>query len=534
MKVPQAQGHQSKITCTDDIFKEVRQLVANTSNLWSWTHHNTTHFRMRLPGMAKVHVGGAVFPVHRFFLEGQPAFQASNSGSWALQHTGVTDCSVHDINVNHSTQLFPQVLMLIKLRWLLKLHSALSEMDYKMASCRNLIQGVLYVIIQQYADVEADSGFDAKVSVLGADLNIGAVIDDLVEQLHRSLGASWRAFIEYVATCDGRRSLMVSTTDLAPPKVVSTGSLWTMIDEIFLAYVLKQSRDSVRLTELFQDLEAFHVTPPEIPEVRIDALKEWAKATTFVTKKEKQKAAQLQAVHLVAAMELGRPGCDAPMDAMDEAMLSSLTSIQNGRLVTKPHRKLEKEMAMIVTRICSSHHTFPVGIRERLFHILGNDYALSTEQRLRVEVSMIQNLDDKRLSEAKLYSIEHHERNRLRDYSANNAKETSYLMKPSLVGMPEEKGKPPLYSRKVEHPERRLHQSAYYGEDMTRSLPDLRGNTSKDIHQRSTFKVPLQTGPLVLDPDLGKLHTTGLFMKMKPVDAPVRYNAMSRHKFSAI
>merc|ERR1719443_895680 len=131
---------------------------------------------------------------------------------------------------------------------------------------------------------------------------------------------------------------MVSTTDIAPPRVVSTGTLWTMIDEIFLAYVMKHPRDSVRLTELFQDLEAFHVTPPEIPEVRIDALKEWAKATTFVTKKEKQKAAQLQAIHLVSAMELDRPGCTAPKDPMAEA-LTGLSYIKDGRLVTRPTRK---------------------------------------------------------------------------------------------------------------------------------------------------------------------------------------------------
>lgn len=484
--------------------------------------------------MAKVHIGGTVYPVHRFFLDGQPGFASSNTQSFSLSHTDVADTTVQDIHTNHATQLFPHVLMLIKLRWLLKLHSALCELDYKMASCRNLIQGILYVIVQQYADVEADSGFDAKVSSLGADLNIQAVVDDLVEQLHRSLGASWKAFIEYVATCDVRRSLMCSTTDLAPPRVVSTGSLWTMIDEIFLAYVMKHPRDSVRLTELFQDLEAFHVTPPEIPEVRIDALKEWSKATTFVTKKEKQKGAQLQAVHLVAAMELGRPGCDAPMDAMDEALMGSLTSVQNGRLVTKPHRKLEKEMAHMVVRICSSHHTFPVGIRERLFHILQNEYALTTENRLRVEVSMIQNLDDKRLSEARLCAIEHHERSRLNEYSASHAKETSYLMKPSLIGMPEDKGKVPLYAQKVEHPPRRLHQSCYYGEDMTRSLPNLRGHTSMDTTMRSAFKVPLSTGPLVWDTELRKLHTTGLFMKMKPVDAPLRYNPMAKNKFGSL
>jgi hypothetical protein len=304
-----------------------------------------------------------------------------------------------------------------------------------------------------------------------------------------------------------------------------------MIDEIFLAYVMKQPRSSLQITELFQDLEAFHVAPPEIPEVRTDALKEWIKATTFVTKKACQKAAQLQAVHLVAAMELGRPGCEAPRDAMDEA-LTGLTHVENGRLVTKPTKKLEKDMALVVTRILSAHNTFPAGIRERLFDILANDYVLTQEQRLRIEVAMIQNLDDKRLSEAKLISIEHKERTRLRDYSASNAKETAYLMQPSLLGMPEDKGKTPKYAQPPKHPPRRLHQSAYTAEDMTKSLPDLRGFTSKDF-SRTEFKVPLSTGPLVMDPDLKKLHTTGFFMKMKPVDEPLHYNAMSRHKFAA-
>jgi len=532
MRVPQAQGHQSKITCTNDIYKEVRQVVANVTNLWSWTHHNTTHYRMRLAGMAKVKVGETLYPVHRFFLDGQPAFSGVNAEStFALSHTAVTDPSVQEVRTHHSTPLFPHVLMLIKLRWLLKLHSALCELDYKMCSMRNLIQGVLFVIIQQYADVEADSGFDAKVSTLGADLNIQSVIDDLIEQLHRSLGAAWKAFLEYVSTCDARRTLMSSSTDLAPPKVVSNGVLWNMIDEIFLAYVLKHPRDTIRLNELFQDLDAFHVPVPEIPEVRIDALKEWAKATTFVTKKEKQKAAQLQAVHLVSAMELDRPGCTAPKDPMAEA-LTGLSYIKDGRLVTRPTRKLEKEMAMIVTRICSSHHTFPIHIRERLFHILTNDYALNNEQQLRIEVSMIQNLDDKRLPESKLYSIEQNERSRLNAYSAANAKETAHLMQPSLVAQPSEKGKLALYALPVKHPPRRLHQSAYYGNDMTRSLPDLRGFTSKDF-TREEFKVPLSTGPLVWDHELKQLHTTvpPLFRKEKPVDAPLFYNAMSRNKF---
>merc|ERR1719375_2868621 len=110
----------------------------------------------------------------------------------------------------------------------------------------------------------------------------------------------------------------------------------------------------------------------------------------------------------------------------------------------------------------SHHNTFPQMFRERLFHILSEEYTLSPEQKLHIEVAMIQNLDDKRLPESTLHTIEQRELTRLRRYSENNCKETAYLQKPSMVGMPEEKGKPCEYLKKIPHPPRRLHQSHYY------------------------------------------------------------------------
>ena len=49
------------------------------------------------------------------------------------------------------------VLTWMKLRLMLKLHSALVELDSKLCSLRRFLVGILYVIIQQYADQPSDS-----------------------------------------------------------------------------------------------------------------------------------------------------------------------------------------------------------------------------------------------------------------------------------------------------------------------------------------------------------------------------------------
>merc|ERR1719356_963169 len=104
-----------------------------------------------------------------------------------------------------ATPYFKHIVVLLKLRWLLRLHSACCELDYKMCSCANLIKGIQYVALQQYAEAEADSIFDSKVNVSGSHVNVESLTDDIFDQLQRALGKSWQPFLEYVSTCDPTR-----------------------------------------------------------------------------------------------------------------------------------------------------------------------------------------------------------------------------------------------------------------------------------------------------------------------------------------
>merc|ERR1719183_922778 len=114
---------------------------------------------------------------------------------------------VQEVYVQYETSYFPYIILLLKLRWLLRLHSACCELDYKMCSLKNLIMGLQVVCLQQHAEAEADSGFDAKVvQHIGSHINLESTLDDITDQLQRALGKSWGVFLEYAATCDPARS----------------------------------------------------------------------------------------------------------------------------------------------------------------------------------------------------------------------------------------------------------------------------------------------------------------------------------------
>merc|ERR1719333_1591529 len=165
---------------------------------------------------------------------------------------------------------FDDIILLLKLRWLLRLHSGCCELDYKLCSLRNLIQGMQNVATQQYAEASGDSGFAQKYKgAAGMSLNASMVWDDLVEQLHGSLGKAWRGFLGYVSSCDAGRGLHASPMDLTRPPIVSNESLAAVVDRIFLTSFLKTPRNPGggvrrRLAELFEDLEQYGIPAPQV------------------------------------------------------------------------------------------------------------------------------------------------------------------------------------------------------------------------------------------------------------------------------
>merc|ERR1712100_679263 len=121
-------------------------------------------------------------------------------------------------------------------------------------------------------------------------------------------------------------------------------------------------------------------------------------------------------------------------------------------------------------------------------------------------------IEGERLSQHVLDGMREREKARLRKFEEVTYKDCSHLLRPELVCPPIDAELPARYARAP-----LITSKPPSIADLTRSMPDLRGFGGKDRMGREPFKVPLSTGPLTMDPDLGKLRTTGLFIKMPPL-----------------
>jgi len=545
-----------------DILHQSRMTVGMIANAWGWTNFTTQLFRQVTPGLCRVHVGKDSYVLPGFLLQdvgnftfGQPPASASVQGRRVVAGGGaVTDPAVQDVYTRHSSLYFPHMILLLKLRWFLRLHSACCELDYKMCSLKNLILGLQYVVLQQWSEAQADSVFDSKVMRhIGAHLNLESVVDDIIDQLQRALGKSWRGFLEFVATCDPSRCLYTSQMDLSPPQVVPNDFLAGVIDTTFVAYFLRTRRQASTslLRELYEDLELLGIPVPELPPLRGAVnLRAWAIAKTRPTRRDREKAlrreheklAQLDMVLLTAAIELHLPEVMASPEELAEASVvpagqlahdnfPALSEADLGsgekpgsagppaaRVILEERPRLALQLFDAAVHAIAHHETFPQGLRERLFGILAEEYGLTQEQTERLGSATVQNIDGKRLTDDFLLHLCEKEKTRLKEYQAYTNKDTTHLLDAPLVSAPQHKGKPALYTLDPPAPPPRLpFSSAFSSTDMTRSLPELRSFSVRSSDGRAPFKVPLGTGPLTMDPDTRKLRTNGFFIKIPPL-----------------
>jgi len=543
-----------RITNVLDIYRTVRVLVAMISNAWAWTFPSTTICRMVLPQLGRIHVGKRVFVVPGYLLPDlEPMCKGSEAPATATMstHKSFSSPTVPDFHLKHPIQHFPHVLVLLKLRFLLRLHSAGCEMDYKMCSFKILIMGLQYVILQQHAAVETDSIFQSNVShptTQGSHFSLESVVDDIFDQLQRALGSAWRPFLEFVLTCDPNRSVQSSKMEsrTSPPKITSNSNLSVILDTIFIANFLRQPRKSGEnnLRHLYDDLEMLRVPLPQLPPLQ-DAqhLRAWAKAQSRPTRQDREKVAgkdyeklaQLDAVLLCAAIELHLPEVIASPEDHSEATVNNAVSGSLGGAEIAPEPVLgnsdkpgsagPKAARVIlvdkpqVSPLCfdatmhSVHHhaTFPDGIRERLYDVLSEEYGITQEQSQRLAIAVTQNIDGNRLPESVLLGMEHREKLRLRNYQAATNRDTSHLLVAPLVACPIDKGQPPKYTLSptfLGKPLRSASSLVMGGSGMDRS------SSAPEILGRGPFKVPMQPGPLTVDPDSGEMRSTGFFFKM--------------------
>jgi len=559
MKVPK-EGIMMSVTSVMDIYQQVRMLVGMVANVWGWSMQTTTSYKQVIPGLVRVNpgVGKETFVMPGFYLQDiEYTISSTPSSPGLTRGTTSSKSMVQDVTLKHTSRYFTQVKLLLKIRWLLRLHSAGCELDYKMCSLRNLILGMQYVVLQQCAEVECDSIFDSKVQqTAGQHLNLESVIDDIADQLHRALGTAHKHFLEFVASCDPSRAVHFSKMEspITTPPILPNDQLSVALDTIFLTNFLRQPRKEAacKLQELYDELETLGLPQPEVPPLRgAQHLRAWAKAQTKPTRidrekgssKDAEKLAQLDAVLLTAAVELHlHEVYAAPNEIVDDvANNTTSTGFPNGdgvpepvdfgstgrapgsagppaaRVLVKKKPQLQPMLVDAAVHCIHHHRTFPEGIRERLYSLLNEEYGLTESQTQRLAIAATQNIDGKRLQEDTLLRMDHREKSRLRTYFATTWKDTSHLIVPSLVQGDMHHGKPARYTLSPPVPPPRApYSSSFVSGDMTRSLPDFRSFTVKDS-KREPFKVPLGTGPLTLDPDLRKLRTTGFFIKMPPL-----------------
>jgi hypothetical protein len=454
------------LTSTSGLYDEVATIVSNAGNIWGWTHRTTTPFKIRLPGKVSVIVGEDRFVVERFLLDDWPAFA----------------CTGDVVHTNHASKAFPYILTWLKLRWMLKLHSAMVELDSKLCSCKRLIQGILYVIIQQYAQLPTDSVFQPKMSAAGAFLNIDMLLDDIIEQMQKFFGKGFGAFVQYVMSCDPSRSLIVSTVDLSLPRIGSNAKLERMVDCIYFAYLVKLP-PSVRILDVLVDFEAFQLPIPTIPNVGIEVLHAWLTAKSHVTQNELLKSAQKQAIEFTAALELGM--------IRKNQNLSSFNW---------------KQIFQVICELTSHWYSFPQALRERLLANIPQIFELEKEELSQLHCFAAINRDEPLLSKEEQDRIKESELARLKYLAVHKNYRTEHCLLPSIVAPPALEGQPALFTRplpfpaggRLDHPE-----GTTGGEYMG----------PKGFDPRPKFRVPQNPGPYTWDADVGRFRSQGVFSK---------------------
>lgn len=474
------------IKSVEMLFEEEREIVFNTTNLWSWRYNTTTMYRMRVPGLALVTMSGhnstekKQFKVDRFLLDDTCLTLKEKIDP--LAHASLTPLNISaEVHTHHATANFHHILLLLKLRWLLKLHSALCELDHRIVSLKNFITGLHRLSLQHLTSVPCDNNFGTRG--LKQELNIIALLDDLIEQLQRSMGQGFGGFVHFVQSCDSRRALCYSTADLCSPKVQSNGHLSEMIDDIFMAHYLKLPPSTNKIIDFFTDLEAFGIQLTNVYPLQLDTIKWWMSSTSEKTKLVREKSAQLQALRAVVSIEMEELGNYAvsDLDAKPELIESAMDPI---------------------FKIVGSHNTFPAGFRNRLVECLQTQYTMSEKHSQTLAIMTQMNLDLAKLSADQMNTLQAREIERLHMRAEQLHDPDVTCMLPSLVPMA-----------------MRIGFNAEYTVDAT--LPkDLRPYRSQSVPQLATmegrdkFRVPLITGPLIYDHKLQTLRTTGYFKQM--------------------
>jgi hypothetical protein len=539
------------------IHREVRNLAGMISNIWGWNCSRTLYSDTSVPDQIRVHDGyGGAVVLPGFLLQSMEKAVQSRQRSDQRSLMGgvaVTNVQIQEVFLRQSTIYLTHIAVLLKLRWLLRLHSACSELNYKVIGMKEVIFHLQHLILQEKAEAHADSIFQTKYSGhVGSHLSLDAVIADIFDQLKGSLGGSWRGFCEFVASCHPRFAVHSSNMDTGwkhvkddPPQVVSNDNLAVTVDTIFLTHFLRKTNaDDGTLSGLNQDLDSLGIPPLELPALhgarhllnfgkrKLGLLTQDERGTIReLGDKALEKLAQSDAVLLLSALELRspevilRPGDYLEEESDDDerdlgptqesapVLRSMLSGVEDqndtgvsaqASFTTKPPVKPSLFNAAVIAVRFSN--VFPQGIRNRLFKVLSEEYGLTRKQARKLRKAPGQETDGRRLTASQMIELQAKEKERLMHHSVATGRSTFFLRSPPLAMCPSEDGNPAKYTTWKETQVPRV-----------RSEPSLKTAGDMLANSRPPWKT-WKGAPLGVDPETKQLNSTGYFMKFAPLD----------------
>jgi len=412
-------------------------------------------------GSVKLRAGRRSYTLPRFLLPRLIAFaKKENPGQKAPGK------NVKEVRIRYESAYLSQALLLLKMRWLLQLHSACCELDYKLCSLTNVIQGLQHVALQQTEEIY-DSFFDGRGSQATPKINLEVIVENLLDQMQRVLGTGWYPLVDYVAECNPDRSVRMSKTNsfhllgcrAQTWHVAQNHSLAASVETAFLANFLRKrvtQRTPNSLRGLYKCLRHLGVEEPVIEPFYPSHLIAWAAARDKPTladnsraaHRQAEKLAQLDAVFLAAALELQSPEVMQPcgdgkrqLRIKDRIVDAAVSCIQHHAVFPPGLRdRLRFLLAEETLGVCPAAPTSEVEGEETVARVLEYENSEVKEAReaatCRATLASEKSADLKALQKPRLIDLRDKERHRLLAYQIQNHSKTLYLRVAPFAGHP--------------------------------------------------------------------------------------------------
>lgn len=204
--------------------------------------------------------------------------------------------------ISSHQEIFNGVVILLKLRWLVRLQSAVVAMGGSRCSLQRYLKGVLA---------------DCSGAHLFPHLPI-PYFDAVTENLHGHLGQAYPLFIAHINQHNHERPQQSSQAQVGTgtqgslPEMPgdarsiananSTAAVAQLVDDIFVTWVAQQNSDQMSVELLMQELDYFQIRRPTL-RVNMEGLYGWSVARSQ-TRYRYTRAAQLDATHLALVLDM--------------------------------------------------------------------------------------------------------------------------------------------------------------------------------------------------------------------------------------